>query len=203
MYSPRRLEAIHVNMGRCDLTVSPTRPCFQRAPFKLSTMRYLFSMCPTSSGPNTWIPFPLVSKLGSFFLSFFSFFFFQHALLFGLLVLWMGLQCSKKQDRFLFPFHELPRDQLPQGWGFFFGRGGACCCETGTMGNASQMHRNQRECSRICPPAAELGLLPLVLWLRNGVQGIPDPILTQARQDCVGRTGPASCLGPFLFLFLH
>lgn len=51
-----------------------------------------------------------------FFCLFFCFF--QHAL-FCLLVLWMELHCSKKQDRcFLFPFHELPRDQLPQGCGF-------------------------------------------------------------------------------------
>lgn len=35
---------------------------------------------------------------------------------------------------------------------------GLCCCETGTMGNVSQMHRNQCECNRVCPSAAQHGL---------------------------------------------
>lgn len=34
MYSPRQLEAVRVNTGRCDLTVSPKGPCFGRAPLK-------------------------------------------------------------------------------------------------------------------------------------------------------------------------
>lgn len=34
MYSLRQLEAVCVNTGRCDLTVSPKGPCFGRAPFK-------------------------------------------------------------------------------------------------------------------------------------------------------------------------
>lgn len=34
MYSPRQLEAVRVNISRCDLTVSPKRPLLWRAPFK-------------------------------------------------------------------------------------------------------------------------------------------------------------------------
>lgn len=34
MYSPRQLEAVRVNICRCDLTVSPRRPPLRRAPFK-------------------------------------------------------------------------------------------------------------------------------------------------------------------------
>lgn len=34
MYSPRQLEAVRVNTGRCDLTVSPKGPRFGRAPLK-------------------------------------------------------------------------------------------------------------------------------------------------------------------------
>ena len=34
MYSPRQLEAVRVNICRCDLTVSPKRPQLRRAPFK-------------------------------------------------------------------------------------------------------------------------------------------------------------------------
>lgn len=131
----------------------------------------------------------MASKLG--FFSFFLFFI-QHAP-FCLLVLWMEVQCSKKQDRFLFPFHDLPRDQLLHGWGF---RGCAavkqelwemCPKCTGTSASATGFAHLQ----------PSMGL-PLVLWLRNGVQGTAG--LIGPKTDKTGPSGQGKLcflLGPF------
>ena len=50
MYSPRQLEAVRVNISRCDLTVSPKRPPLWRAPFK--TVHNVVSVLDAAAKPG-------------------------------------------------------------------------------------------------------------------------------------------------------
>lgn len=64
----------------------------------------------------------------------------------------------------------------------------------------SQAHRKQRECSRICPPAAELG--PLAKKWGQGLTTRPhwSPVFLY-RQDCVGRAALLPAWALFIFIF--
>lgn len=110
---------------------------------------------PTSFGPNTWIAFPLASLASE---CFFFFFFPPACHAFCLLVLWMELQGS---EILFLCFHPLScprtscsRDGISWGVLLWTRNHGKCLCEWVQQNLPS------------------LGL-PLVLWLRNGVQGIP------------------------------
>lgn len=100
MYSPRRLEAVRVNTGRCDLTVSPKGPRFGRAPFK--TEHNEMSVLDVAAEPRSkYVDLVSACQQNCFL---------QHALL-CLLVLWTALR--EKRCCFLLPFPDVPQAHHP------------------------------------------------------------------------------------------
>lgn len=107
MYSPRQLEAVRVNTGRCDLTVSPKGLCLGRASFKAEHNEMSVSdaaVKPWSKGTDLFS----VCQQNCFL---------QHALL-CLLMLWTVLRGGEKCCHFLLPSAPPPRSApglIPQG----------------------------------------------------------------------------------------
>lgn len=103
MYSPRQLEAVRINTGRCDLTVSPKGLCFGRASFK--TEHNEMSVWDAAAEPQSKSTdlFSLCQQNGSG----------QHAVLCPL-VLWVVAGVVRKAA--LFSFHLLipPQARHPE-----------------------------------------------------------------------------------------